>query len=173
METNLSSWTSARPPKLPLAAFFFHTFTWKLNTSTSLAKANVSLDCATVDLLLSNFAEDVIFVRWVHEQEVRFFFFSSPSETPIRSGGDCVRCFERSSTRSNLRFSRNAKHLLERSGSEGQILRSEYEIASVDSFRGKCERSIGKVLVLACERHSFLWSGIFNSWSTRIKMTSS
>lgn len=87
METNLSSWTSARPPKLPLAAFF-HTFTWKLNTSTSLAKANVSLDCATVDLLLSNFAEDVIFVRWVHEQEVRFFFFSLPPR--VQSGREAT-----------------------------------------------------------------------------------
>lgn len=34
-------------------------------------------DCATVDLLLSSFAEDAMFVRWVHEQEVRFFFFLS------------------------------------------------------------------------------------------------
>lgn len=41
-ETNLSSRTLARWLKLPLAAFFSHLQMGKLNTSTSLAKANVS-----------------------------------------------------------------------------------------------------------------------------------
>lgn len=162
METKPSPRTLARPRKLPLAAFFFSHLKMETEYKHVFGQSqrqplmnrciiDDERDCATVDLLLSSFAEDAMFVRWVHEQEVRLFFFPLPSESPIRSGG------ERSSTRSNLRFSRNARHLLERSGSEGgQILRSEYEIASVDSFRGKCERSIGKVLVLVGERHSFL-----------------
>lgn len=97
METNLSSRTLARPRKLPLAAFFFphlkmqteykHVFGQsQRQPSMNRCIIDDERDCATVDLLLSNFAEHAMFVRWVHEQEVRFFFFLSPSESPSPVG---------------------------------------------------------------------------------------
>lgn len=116
-------------------------------------------DCATVDLLLSNFAEDAMFVRWVHEQEVRFFFFSL---SPFRESNPVGRR-PRTLLRAELneiqlalfkKFKASAGALWQRGGADF-ALRVRNRVCGLP-FRGKCEHSIGKALVLVCERHSFL-----------------
>lgn len=95
-------------------------------------------DCATVDLLLSNFAEDAIFVRWVHEQEVRFFFFSL-SLPRVQSGREATAYAassgaQRDPTCALQEMQGICWSALAARG--GRFCAPEYEIASVDCPSG-------------------------------------
>lgn len=113
-------------------------------------------DCATVDLLLSNFAEDVMFARWVHEQEVRFFFFLSLREskpvgrrlrTLLRAELNEIQLalFKKCKASAGALWQRGVDFALRVRNRVCGFLQGQ-----VPAFDWR------EVLVLVCERHSFL-----------------